>query len=117
LTFSAIIDSLIIEHDSEVFPLVQRVSKALFGNQDRLVVAAAVATADPGSIFGRHLADQIGIVDARVGPHLAAFERADLLVRLPKLGGDQRVYFERRDSTFWPLCERLCEEVVARETA
>jgi DNA-binding transcriptional regulator GbsR (MarR family) len=94
--------------------LALRVSKALLGNQDRLIVAGAIAEAEAGSIFGRSLAEQLGISDHRVGLQLRALERAGLLVRLPKVGGEQRVYFERVDSAFWQLCTALIAEVAER---
>jgi hypothetical protein len=107
---------LIIDHESAVFEEVQRTSKLLFGNQDRLVVAAGVADAEPGSIFGQGLAESIGIADSRVGAQLSVLEDARLLVRLPKVGSERRVYFERRDSSFWELCLSLCQEIIDSAT-
>jgi DNA-binding MarR family transcriptional regulator len=103
---------MIIHQRSAIFDGVQRLSKLLFGNQDRLVVAAAVADAETRSVYARQLAESIGIADARVGPQLAVFEEAGLLVRLPKAGGERRVYFERRESSFWTLCLDLCQEII-----
>ena len=108
-----IYESMIIGIESAVFPEVQRASKALFGNQDRLVVAAAVAEAEPGSIYARSLAQEMGITDNRVSPQLHNLERAGLLTRLPKLGGGPTVHYERRDSAFWELCVSLCRELGA----
>jgi DNA-binding MarR family transcriptional regulator len=105
---------LIIEQSSVGFAEAQRVSKALFGNQDRLMVAAAIAEAEPGSVFGRSLATQLGISDHRVGLQLKALESAGLLVRMPKVGGEQRVYFERVSSGFWDLCVKLAAEIADR---
>jgi DNA-binding MarR family transcriptional regulator len=103
---------MIIEQASDAFPEVQLISKLLFGNQNRLVVAAAIAEAEPGTIYARHIAESIGIVDAYVGPQLAVFEKAGLLVRLPKIGGERIVYFERRDSSFWELCRAVCQDIL-----
>src|SRR5688572_11431918 len=102
---------MIIEAQSAGFPDVQRVSKLVFGNQDRLIVAAAVADAEPGSIFARSLAQSIGIPDNRISLQLRQLADADLLVALPKVGGGNRIYFERRNSAFWELCVQLCQEV------
>jgi DNA-binding MarR family transcriptional regulator len=77
------------------------ISSQLWGNQDRFVVAVAVASAEPGQLYAQALARMLGISDTRVGPHLARFEQAGLLVRLPKVGGERRVYFERRNEAFW----------------
>jgi DNA-binding MarR family transcriptional regulator len=108
---------MIIDTGSAAFAEIQRVSKLVFGNQDRLVVAAAVAEAEPGALFGRDLAEQIGITDNRVGPHLRALEEAALLVRLPKVGSERRVYFERCDSAFWTLCTQFFGELDSRVKA
>lgn len=105
---------MIIDVRSAGFEDALRVSRLLFGNQDRLLVAAAVAVAESGSIYARNIADQIGITDNRVGPQLASLERAGLLTRLPKVGGERRVYYERVDSNFWELCSSLMEEIAAR---
>jgi DNA-binding MarR family transcriptional regulator len=102
---------MIIESDSAAFSRVQDASKTLFGNQDRLVVAAAVAEAEPGTIYGQSVAAALRLSDNRVGPQLARLEEAGLLVRLPKVGGERRVYFERRESAFWDLCVALCREL------
>ena len=102
---------MIIGTESAIFPEVQRISKVLFGNQDRLIVAAAVAEAEPGSIYARSLAKEIGISDNRVSPQLHHLEAAGLLTRLPKLGGGPTVHYERRESTFWDLCIALCREL------
>lgn len=76
-------------------------SHTLWGNQDRLVVAVAVAEAEPGELYSEQLAETIGILPNRVGPSLKRFETKGLLVRMPKVGGDRRVYYERRNAAFW----------------
>jgi DNA-binding MarR family transcriptional regulator len=98
---------MILEKESAAFEEALRVSKLVFGNQDRLLVAAAVAVAEAGSIYARNIAEQLGITDNRVAPHLRTFEAAGLLVSLPSVGGERRVYYERVDSSFWPLCADL----------
>jgi len=105
---------MIIEQTSASFEEALRVSRLLFGNQDRLLVAAAVAEAEAGSIYARNIAEQLGITDNRVAPQLASLERAGLLVRLPRVGGERRVYYERVASSFWELCASLTAEIAAR---
>jgi DNA-binding MarR family transcriptional regulator len=108
---------MIIEIGSASYEETLRMSRQLFGNQDRLVVAAAVAGAEPGTIYAHSLAEQLGMTDNRVGPQLGNLEAAGLLVRLPKVGGERRVYFERVDSTFWNLCAEFVEEIATRVAA
>lgn len=87
-------------------------SQKLMGNQDRLLVAAAVADAEPGALYAQNLASMIGIADARIGPQLARFEALGLLVRMPRTGGDRRVYYERRNDAFWKAVASLRDALV-----
>jgi DNA-binding MarR family transcriptional regulator len=105
---------MIIDTKSDAFEEALRVSRLLFGNQDRLLVASAVATAEAGSIYAHNIAEQIGITDNRVALQLSNLEGAGLLTRLPKVGGERRVYYERSASSFWKLCPDLAAEVTAR---
>lgn len=89
-----------------------RVSRELFGNQDRLLVAAAVAAADPSDLYGQALARTTGLIQQRIGPQLVALVEAGLLVKLPQLGGERRVFYERRRSVFWGLAQELLAELV-----
>jgi DNA-binding transcriptional ArsR family regulator len=102
---------MILQKGSIDFREAQRISRLLFGNQDRLVVAAAIAGAEHGTIYGRNLAEQIGITDNRVGLQLKALAEAGLLTRLPQIGGDRIVYYERVESVFWKLVGSLAEEI------
>lgn len=88
-------------------------SAVLWGNQDRFVVAAAVAAAAPGELFAQALAGHIGIPDTRVGPQLARFERVGLLVRMPKVGGERRVYFQRQNEQFWESVLDMTKAVIS----
>jgi DNA-binding MarR family transcriptional regulator len=90
--------------------LIRERSKLVFGNVDRLEVAAAVARAEPGAIFSRALAIELGWPDNRVQKQLKQFEAAGLLNAMPSVGGERRVYYERAESSFWRAAERLCDE-------
>jgi hypothetical protein len=85
-------------------------SKLLFGNVDRVEVAAVVARAERGGIYSRALAVELGWPDNRVQKQLKQFAEAGLLTALPQLGGERRVYYERADSSFWGACEQLLSE-------
>jgi hypothetical protein len=108
---STFYESMILQKGSVDFREAQRISRLLFGNQDRLVVAAAIADAEQGTIYGRNLAEQIGITDNRVGLQLKALAEAGLLARLPQIGGDRIVYYERVESVFWKLVGSLAKEI------
>ena len=100
-----------IDYESDNIVPAQ-VSKALFGNQDRLPVGAAVASSPDDLVFARELALKLGIADSRVTLQLAAFEKAGLLERLPKTSGsERRVFYRRRNSVFWHMCAALLQEV------
>lgn len=92
--------------------LLPQLSKLLFGNQDRLLVALAVARSKTGVFYAHELAEALGIVDPRVVMQLATFEKAGLIQRLPKTQGDRRVFFRRTDGPFWALCEQLAVETI-----
>lgn len=109
--------AMIIDLRSAVTAEAQRVSKLLFGNQDRLLVAAAIAEAEPGALYGQALAEAAHMSENRVGAQLPHFADAGLLVRLPKVGADRRVYYERRESAFWSLCTELMTEIEQRVAA
>jgi DNA-binding MarR family transcriptional regulator len=105
--------SMIIDDDSGVTVEIQRISKLLFGNQDRLLVASTIARAEPGSMYEKALAELAEISENRVGAQLSRFVEAGLLIRLPKVGAERRVYYERRESSFWSLCADLLDEILA----
>ncbi len=86
-------------------------SKALFGNQDRLLVGLAIASAGE-YFYGRELAQRLQIADPRVNIQLAAFERAGLIRKHPHRPGDRRMFYSRVQSTFWEHCHSLAEERV-----
>jgi DNA-binding MarR family transcriptional regulator len=82
-------------------------SKLLLGNADRVQVAAAISRSEPGGLYSRALADSLRWPDSRVQKQLKQFEEADLLVLLPSVGGERRVYYERKESAFWDFAAAL----------
>jgi hypothetical protein len=92
---------------------VREVSKILLGSSYRLEVAVAVARAEPGVVHLRGLASQLDLVDSLVRVELGHFERAGLLMRLPKPRGQQQQDYERLPSAFWDLSRALLAEVRA----
>ncbi len=81
-------------------------SKLLFGNADRLQVAAAVANS-PGVVHAQELSDALGISPPRVRTQLMAFTSAGLMTRLPRNQNIQS--YERNEDPFWSLALRLVE--------
>jgi hypothetical protein len=110
-------DSYIIQYEGAVMDEALVVSKHLFGNQDRLLVAAAIARAEPGALYAQALAELSGMTEKRVGLQLPHFLSAGLLTKLPKVGSERRIYYERRESAFWSLCASLATEIEERVTA
>lgn len=96
---------------------LRRRSKLLLGNADRIEVGAAVARTEPGGLFSRALADELRWPDNRVQKQLKQLEAAGLLVALPPVGGERRVYYQRKDSTFWELIVALEEEWTTESAA
>jgi len=91
----------------------REVSKILLGSSYRLEVAVAVAQAEPGVVHLRGLASQLELVDSLVRVELGHFERAGLLMRLPKPKGQQQQDYERLPSAFWDLSRALLAELRA----
>ena len=100
-----------IDSESDEYAALMKASKDLFGNQDRLLVGAAVALAEPGNLYGQALSRATGLVQPRVGAQLKAFAAAGLLVKMPLLGGGQRVLYQRRPSVFWDFVPSLLAEI------
>ena len=93
-------------------------SKLLFGNADRVEVAAAIARSEPGALFSRALATELQWPDNRVQLQLKQFAAAGLFVALPPVGGERRVYYERIASSYWRAAAELEKEWGAgRQTA
>jgi DNA-binding MarR family transcriptional regulator len=108
---------MIIEHGSDDFARLQKLSRTLFGNQDRLVVAVAVASHASPLLFARELAAALRITDHRVAIQLKAFENAGLMIRLPRTKAERTQYVQRLDSCFWRMVVELSAEALAHQPA
>jgi hypothetical protein len=86
-------------------------SQGLWGNQDRLVVAVAVAEAEPADLYAQALGEHIGLPDSRIGPHLKRFVELGLLLRLPKAGSERRIYHQRINDGFWEAVRHMGESL------
>jgi DNA-binding MarR family transcriptional regulator len=102
---------MIVDIEADTFPRLQELSRILMGNQDRLPVTLAVAQMDPADLYGKAIADELKMSPNRVGAQLKVLEEAGLVLRLPKVGSERRQYFQRTKSSFWRLCEALCDEI------
>lgn len=82
-------------------------SKLVFGNADRLQVAAAVARASSGVVHAQEISTLLGISPPRVRSQLLALSAAGLLRQLPRHG--MTVDYERVDDPFWDAASALEE--------
>lgn len=96
---------------------IRMMSKQLFGNADRIEVAAAVAAANSEPLYSRALATDLNWPDNRVQKQLKQFQQAGLLSAVPQLGGERRVYYVRKESHFWEAAARLKAECEAGQLA
>lgn len=83
-------------------------SKVLFGNKDRLEVAAAIADSEDGLVNATDLSEEIGLVQSRVRNQLVAMAEVGLLIKLPS--SDLKRWYQRVDSPFWQTSCHLYEE-------
>jgi hypothetical protein len=84
-------------------------SKHVFGNMDRLVVAAAIARREDGLVDATDLSEELGVAVNRVRAQLLAFTEAGLLMASPENLGRRRTFI-RRPSAFWDLCTAVVGE-------
>jgi hypothetical protein len=87
--------------DSSYRKRLRKRSKQLFGNADRLEVAAAVASSSSGVVHAQELADQLGISPPRVRAQLLAFVDAGVMEVLPR--HSNVVNYERLPDPFWTM--------------
>jgi hypothetical protein len=109
--------TVIIEHGSDEFTQLAAASRALFGNQDRLVIALAVADQDEPLVFARSIAASLRIADTRVALQLKALEAAGVLFRHPRPPGQKHQYFERLEGCFWPFVGEFAADVMVGRRA
>lgn len=83
-------------------------SKIVFGNRDRLEVAAAIARSRDGFVNATDLQDELGIAQSRIRNQLVAFSEAGLLSAFPS--SDLKRWYQRLDSSFWQACLDLYED-------
>jgi hypothetical protein len=98
-----------VDPSSDASAEVRKASKRLFGNADRLEVAAAVADAATGEIYEKHLAGVTGLDASRVGTQLRQLASVGLLKPLPKTS-DRRQRYRRRESSYWKASTDLLGE-------
>jgi hypothetical protein len=83
-------------------------SKALFGNSDRIAIAAAVARSPDGWVNATDLhLSMPSIAVNRIRAQLVAFVDAGLVDNAPRTQGDRRVWYVRRAHEFWVVCQDL----------
>jgi DNA-binding MarR family transcriptional regulator len=78
----------------------RQVSKAIFGNADRLEVASFIASSSDGLIYATEISQALGIPQNRARAQLMAFAEAGLLNPLPR-DHDRRAFFVRQNDGFW----------------
>jgi hypothetical protein len=116
-SFNALCSSLISKPDTQSIapnsqessardPVRDR-SKALFGNQDRLQVATAIARSQSDTINATDLSLELGMLNSRVRAQLIALADAGLLMAGPPTGGKR--WYVRLKSPFWQTCIHFAE--------
>jgi len=84
-------------------------SKTMFGNADRIEVAAAVARCQSGMVNGQELHELLGISPPRVRAQLLALASAGLVEQLPRMGQRLNYGIVDRDDPFWTLISEVAE--------
>ena len=72
-------------------------------------MGVAVALSRDGLVNATDLGLEIGLAQPRVRNQLIVLEEAGLLDRMPR-AGDQKQWFQRRDSPFWDVCLVLYDD-------
>lgn len=84
-------------------------SKKLFGNQDTLLVAVAVASSPTGTVNATEIGWQVRLQANRVRAQLLSF--VDLGYMEDGQLRERTRWFVRRESSFWPMCLDLYREL------
>jgi hypothetical protein len=88
---------------------VRKHSKKLFGNQDTLLVAVAVARSSTGTVNATEIGWQVRLQANRVRTQLIGFVDLGYMDDGPMR--DRTRWFVRRGSSFWSMCERVYSEL------
>lgn len=80
---------------------IRRISKNLLGNRYRLEVAAAIARAEPAVVSAQAMATELGIAQNLIRAELLKLADAGLVLRLPRVSGQQLQEYQRLESVFW----------------
>jgi hypothetical protein len=83
-------------------------SKSLFGNLDRLEVAAAVAASPDGLVNATDLQWELKIANNRIRAQLVTLADLELLQAPPP--DTRKRYYMRIESPFWETCLSLYEQ-------
>jgi hypothetical protein len=95
-------------------PSSRQFSKAVFGNADRLDVAAHIAASSDGLIYATEIAESLGIPQNRARAQLLAFAEAGVLRPLPR-DLDRRAFFARENDDFWKAMKDLHDTLFAAD--
>lgn len=88
----------------------REVSKALFGNADRLEVAHYIASSSDGLIYATEISASLRIPQNRARAQIMAFADAGLLKALPR-NQDRRAFYARENEECWKAMRQLCESL------
>jgi len=88
---------------------VRRVSKALFGNADRLEVINFIASSTDGLVYATEISESLRIPQNRARAQLMALAEAGLLESLPRDGG--RAFFLRKDHSLWSASQSFFDSL------
>jgi hypothetical protein len=86
---------------------VREKSRLLFGNRDRLEVAAAVARSDDDAVNATDLSFELALANNRVRSQLLTLTELGFLVLGPP--GPGKRWYIRQPNDFWAFCALLYE--------
>jgi hypothetical protein len=102
------VDVAIDQLSDELRERVRAHSKRLFGNQDTLLVAVAVARSQ-GVVNATDIGWQVRLQANRVRTQLMSFVDLGYMEDGPIR--ERTRWFVRRPSSFWPMCEQVFREL------
>lgn len=89
---------------------VERRSKLLFGNQQRVRIAAAVARAEGDLVHALEISQNAGVAHNVASSQLKEFVLAGVMEDGPSVAGQRFRYFRRLPSCYWRLSAELLGE-------